>query len=111
MEQRYENELNETGDNGQDRRSFLKCLGAWAGTGIVLTMAGGIISSCKMEDFGPDANALSFVQISDTHIGFSKDPNPNVTDTLQATVDKINALPRRPPFVIHTGDLTHLSKP
>jgi 3',5'-cyclic AMP phosphodiesterase CpdA len=98
-------------NNGQDRRSFLKCLGAWAGTGIVLSMAGGILTSCKMEDLGAGADVLSFVQISDTHIGFSKAPNMNVTETLQATVDKVNALPKRPPFLIHTGDLTHLSKP
>lgn len=94
---------------GYDRRSFLKCMGAWAGTGVVLAMAGGVLTSCRLEDAAP--GVLSFVQISDTHIGFGKDPNPHVTDTLQSLVDKINALPQRPPFVIHTGDLTHLSKP
>lgn len=96
-------------ENSWDRRSFLKCVGAWAGTGLVLSMSGGILSSCKIED--PAPGVLSFVQISDTHIGFGKDPNPKVADTLQALVDKINALPQRPPFVLHTGDLTHLSKP
>jgi hypothetical protein len=93
----------------RDRRDFLKCLGAWAGTGVVLTMAGGMLSSCKLESSG--SGPLSFVQISDTHIGFGKEPNPDPVATLQATVDKINSLPHRPPFVIHTGDLTHLSKP
>src|SRR4051812_30411301 len=92
-----------------DRRDFLKCIGAWAGTGVVLAMAGGVLTSCRLEDAVP--GILSFVQISDTHIGFGKDPNPNVTDTLQSLVDKINALSQRPPFVIHTGDLTHLAKP
>ena len=92
-----------------DRREFLKCMGAWAGTGLVLTMAGGILSSCTIGDAVP--GILSFVQISDTHIGFGKDPNPKVTETLQSLVDKINAMPTRPPFVLHTGDLTHLSKP
>jgi len=96
-------------ERGYDRRSFLKCMGAWAGTGVVLAMAGGVLTSCKLEDAVP--GVLSFVQISDTHIGFGKDPNPHVTDTLQSLVDKINKLPQRPPFVIHTGDLTHLSKP
>ena len=72
-------------------------------------MAGGVLSSCKIEDAAP--GVLSFVQISDTHIGFGKDPNPHVADTLQSLVGKINALPERPPFVLHTGDLTHLSKP
>jgi Icc protein len=100
-------EKNERG--GYDRREFLKCMGAWAGTGLVLAMAGGVLSSCTIEDAAP--GVLSFVQISDTHIGFGKDPNPHVTDTLQSLVNKINALPQRPPFVLHTGDLTHLSKP
>ena len=94
---------------GHDRREFLKCMGAWAGTGLVLTMAGGILSSCTIGDVVP--GILSFVQISDTHIGFGKDPNPKVAETLQSLVDKINAMPTRPPFVLHTGDLTHLSKP
>ena len=94
---------------GHDRREFLKCMGAWAGTGLVLTMAGGILSSCTIGDAVP--GVISFVQISDTHIGFGKEPNPKVTETLQSLVDKINAMPTRPPFVLHTGDLTHLSKP
>jgi 3',5'-cyclic AMP phosphodiesterase CpdA len=102
------NEMDER-RQGYDRRSFLKCMGAWAGTGVVLAAAGGVLTSCRLEDAVP--GVLSFVQISDTHIGFGKDPNPHVTDTLQSLVDKINALPQRPPFVIHTGDLTHLSKP
>jgi 3',5'-cyclic-AMP phosphodiesterase len=103
------NELEPAVKKGYDRRDFLKCMGVWAGTGLVLTMAGGVLTSCKIEDAAP--GVLSFVQISDTHIGFGKDPNPHVTDTLQSLVDKINALPQRPPFVLHTGDLTHLSKP
>lgn len=103
------NETSEEARAGYDRREFLKCMGAWAGTGLVIAMAGGVLSSCKIEDAAP--GVLSFLQISDTHIGFGKDPNPHVTDTLQALVDKINALPTPPPFVLHTGDLTHLSKP
>jgi|KBSSwiStaDraftv2_1062776.scaffolds.fasta_scaffold36889_3 3',5'-cyclic AMP phosphodiesterase CpdA len=93
-----------------DRREFLKCAAAWAGTGIVLTAAGGVFSSCDLRDPGKNTGTLSFVQISDTHIGFAKDPNPDPIATLEATVAKINALPQRPPFVIHTGDLSHLSK-
>lgn len=100
---------NDTDGTGYDRRSFLKCMGSWAGTGLVLTMAGGILSSCSIEDSAP--GVLSFVQISDTHIGFGKEPNPKVAETLQSLVNKINAMPSRPPFVLHTGDLTHLSKP
>ena len=94
----------------QGRRDFLKCLSAWAGTGIVLTASGGILSSCQLGSSGESA-ALSFVQISDTHMGFTKAPNPDPIATLQATVDKINGLAQLPPFVLHTGDLTHLSKP
>ncbi|MEP7075557.1 MAG: metallophosphoesterase [Acidobacteriota bacterium] len=108
----YENEVSEVSKEGRGnwgRRDFLKCVGAWGGTGLVLSMAGGLLTSCKMEDTSP--GVLSFMQISDTHIGFGKEPNPKVTDTLQALVDKINAMPQRPPFVLHTGDLTHLSKP
>ena len=110
-EYKDENLTERDGDErkGWDRREFLKCVGAWAGTGLVLAMAGGVLSSCKIED--APRGVLSCVQISDTHIGFGKDPNPKVTDTLQQLVDKINALPTRPPFVLHTGDLTHLSKP
>ena len=98
-------------DDGIDRRGFLHCM-AWAGTGVIWTITGGIPSS---RAFGKDAHNgkgdFSFVQISDSHIGFNKPANPDVAATLQATVDKINALPKTPEFVIHTGDLTHLSKP
>ena len=86
---------------------------AWAGTGLVWTIGGGVLSS---RAFGQDpgqggAGSFSFVQISDSHIGFGKDPNKDVTATFQEAVDRINALPRRPDFLLHTGDLTHLAKP
>ncbi|MBZ5726325.1 MAG: metallophosphoesterase [Acidobacteriia bacterium] len=85
---------------------------AWAGTGVIWTIAGGIATSRafgqKMS--GPEGE-LRFVQISDSHIGFTKPANPDVTATLQATVAKINALPSTPDFIVHTGDLSHLSKP
>jgi Icc protein len=98
--------------DGVDRRGFLNCM-TWAGTGLVWTVGGGILSS---RVFGQErdrsgAGSFSFVQISDSHIGFSKEPNKDVTATLQATVDKINALEGRPDLLIHTGDLTHLSTP
>ena len=54
---------------------------------------------------------LSFVQISDSHMGFNKPANPDVAATLKAAVDKINALPTLPEFLLHTGDISHLSKP
>ena len=101
--------IHDHNDDGINRRGFLECM-AWAGTGVIWTVSGGIASS---RAFGaPGAKAgFSFVQISDSHIGFNKPANPDVVSTLQATVDKINALPQSPDFIIHTGDLSHLSKP
>ena len=97
--------------DGIDRRGFLQCM-AWAGTGVVWTVSGGILSS---QAFGKNAKTakgeLHFVQISDSHIGFKKPANPDVVATLQASIDKINALPDQPEFLIHTGDLSHDSKP
>jgi 3',5'-cyclic-AMP phosphodiesterase len=99
--------------DGVDRRGFLKCM-AWAGTGLVWTMSGGIplsrafAKSHKSTTRGAD---FSFVQISDSHIGFDKPANPDVTATLEVAIRKINALPQVPDFIIHTGDLSHLSKP
>lgn len=95
--------------DGIDRRGFLECM-AWAGTGVLWTVSGGILTS---EAFGQSKGTkgeLHFVQISDSHIGFNKPANPDVSATLQATVDKINALPDQPEFLIHTGDLSHDSK-
>jgi 3',5'-cyclic AMP phosphodiesterase CpdA len=98
--------------DGIDRRGFLECM-AWAGTGIVWAMSGGVPTSHAFGQTAAKSNAgdFSFVQISDSHIGFNKPANPDVVGTLQAAIDKINALPSAPEFLIHTGDLTHLSKP
>ena len=97
-------------DDGIDRRGFLQCM-AWAGTGVVWSIAGGIPTSRAFGQKMPGAKGdFNFVQISDSHIGFNKPANPDVNGTLQATVDKINALPHSPDFIIHTGDLTHLAK-
>ncbi len=97
-----------------DRRGFLKCM-AWAGTGAFCVLQGGVVKSFALSSLPRNLAALkgdlSFVQISDSHIGFSKPANPDVTATLQEAVAKINALPTPPAFVLHTGDLTHLSKP
>jgi len=90
----------------------LKCM-AWAGTGLVWTLSGGIPTSQAFAKGKPQSNAsgFSFAQISDSHIGFNKPANPDVTATLQKAIDKINALPQKPDFILHTGDLSHLSKP
>ena len=85
---------------------------AWAGTGVVWTVAGGVPTSKLLgADAKPSKDDFTFVQISDSHIGFNKPANPDVTGTMQAAIDKINALPKQPEFLIHTGDLTHQSKP
>jgi 3',5'-cyclic-AMP phosphodiesterase len=98
--------------DGIDRRGMLRCM-AWVGTGLVWAVSGGLTAS---RAFGrPEASGkkptFTFAQISDSHIGFAKDPNKDVAATLELAVAKINALPQPPAFVLHTGDLTHLAKP
>src|SRR6266851_302776 len=94
-----------------DRRGMLKCM-AWVGTGLVWTLQGGVTASRVVgQDAKTDKGDFSFVQISDSHIGFAKDPNKDVAGTLKQAVAKINAMPQPPAFVVHTGDLTHLAKP
>ena len=92
-----------------DRRGILRC-GAWAGAGLLWSMSGGVAHSALM---GKSAHAatrsLSFVQISDTHIGFNKAANPDPAGTLRQVIAQIKALPRQPDFIVHTGDITHLS--
>src|SRR5204863_9126862 len=53
---------------------------------------------------------FSFVQSSNSDIGFNTEANPDVLGTLQKAIAKINALPAPPDFVLHTGDLSHLSE-
>ncbi len=101
--------------DGINRRGFLKCM-AWAGAGALCVLQGGVLKSFALGQLDrQQASALkgelSFVQISDSHIGFNKAANPDVIATLQVAIAKINALPTLPEFVLHTGDLTHLSKP
>jgi 3',5'-cyclic-AMP phosphodiesterase len=97
--------------DGVERRGFLKCM-AWAGTGLVWTLSGGIPTSrlfgARNHEGHHDAG-FSFVQISDSHIGFNKGANPDVTANLQAAIDKINSLPAVPDLIIHTGDLSQIS--
>jgi Icc protein len=96
-----------------NRRGLLKCA-AWAGAGVVWTMRAGVLSSVELLDAAQAAQiprgGLSFVQISDSHIGFSKEPNPTPQATLQSAIDQIRALPQQPSFVVHTGDVSQLSK-
>jgi 3',5'-cyclic-AMP phosphodiesterase len=102
-----------------DRRGFLKCM-AWAGTGVLWTLQSGILTSRALGQgqaappAGPAIPAttatLDFVQISDSHIGFKKAANPDASITFRETIARINTLPTPPAFILHTGDLTHLSE-
>src|ERR1041385_6076275 len=95
-----------------NRRRFLECMG-WAGTGLVWGVSGGIASSTLLgpaEALAKGATPFSFVQVSDSHIGFTKDPNPDARATFREAVAKIRALPQKPDFILHTGDITQLSK-
>ncbi|HKW24768.1 MAG TPA: metallophosphoesterase [Terriglobales bacterium] len=103
-------------NDGIDRRGFLKCM-AWAGAGALCIVEGGVLESFALGSHGQSAaklhktGQLSFVQVSDSHMGFNKPANPDVIATLKTAVDKINALPHAPEFILHTGDISHLSKP
>jgi 3',5'-cyclic AMP phosphodiesterase CpdA len=101
--------------DGVDRRGFLSCM-AWAGTGALWVMKGGVLESHSLgrliglghKDLRAD---LSFVQISDSHMGFNKAANTDVVGTFKTAIDRINALATPPAFMLHTGDISHLSKP
>ena len=104
--------------DGLDRRGFLECM-AWAGTGLLWTVNGGLLGSALLQSRASAADtggtgkksSFSFVQISDSHIGFNKQGiNTDVAGTLKEAIARINALPERPDFVLHTGDLTHLAE-
>jgi 3',5'-cyclic-AMP phosphodiesterase len=96
--------------NGVDRRQALECM-TWVGSGLVWTLSGGVPGAKLIGGAQAAASGFSFVQISDSHIGFDKPANPNALGTLEEAIAKIGALPVRPAFMIHTGDITHLSKP
>jgi 3',5'-cyclic-AMP phosphodiesterase len=108
-------------EDGIDRAGFISCM-AWAGTGVLWLMSGGVLKSFGMSQLLDKATGrlkegimlpgadFSFVQISDSHIGFNKPANPDVVGTLQAAIGKINAMPDAPSFVLHTGDLSHLAQ-
>src|ERR1700680_1900941 len=97
---------------GPSRRKVLECM-TWAGTGVLWTISGGVPHSLGLVDEAQAAEAkgLTFLQISDSHMGFDKPANPNVKGTLEDAIGKIKALPAKPAFMIHTRDITHPSKP
>jgi 3',5'-cyclic AMP phosphodiesterase CpdA len=100
--------------DGVSRRHALECM-IWAGTGVLWTMVGGVPKSLGLLDRAEAAEAaasgFTFAQISDSHIGFAKPANPHAIDTLKEAMDHVRALPVKPAFMLHTGDITHLSKP
>jgi 3',5'-cyclic AMP phosphodiesterase CpdA len=122
--------LHDPSNDGIDRRGFLKCM-AWAGTGMVWAVSGGILAGTRVDQHldaaqapangtgdqrkasqqGAATASFSFVQVSDSHLGFSREPNRDVAETYREAIRRINALPQRPAFVLHTGDLTHLARP
>jgi 3',5'-cyclic AMP phosphodiesterase CpdA len=102
----------ERASRGVSRRKVLECM-TWAGTGVLWTISGGVPRSLGIIDeaMAQDAGGLTFLQISDSHVGFDKPANPNAAGTYEEAINRIKALPIKPSFMIHTGDVTHLSKP
>jgi|SRR5579872_2209685 len=88
-----------------NRKTMLSCAG-WFGVGLSWTLAGGVPVLARAKP-----GAFSFVQVSDSHLGFTGSANPDVAGTFREAIARINALPQRPDFIVHTGDVTHLSKP
>jgi hypothetical protein len=99
-----------TDKTGIDRRGALECM-LWAGGGVLWTVAGGVPKSSLLGSAQAAETGFTFVHISDSHIGFDKPANPNALGTLEEAIGKVVALPGKPAFMIHTGDITHLSKP
>jgi 3',5'-cyclic AMP phosphodiesterase CpdA len=99
------------------RRRFLECM-AWAGTGTLWTVSGGLAASVSLDQalaapkpmHHGGVKPFTFLQVSDSHIGFAKPANPDARATYREAVAKIKALPRKPDFIIHTGDVSQLSK-
>jgi 3',5'-cyclic AMP phosphodiesterase CpdA len=100
--------------DGINRRHALECM-IWAGTGVLWTVSGGVPKSLSLLDKAEAADAaakgFTFLQISDSHVGFNKAANPHALDTLKEAVGHVSALPIKPAFMLHTGDITHSAKP
>src|SRR6201994_680015 len=93
------------------RRRVLECM-TWVGTGVLWTVTGGVPRSLGLvgEAQAQTTSGFTFLQISDSHVGFDRPANPNPMATLEEAINKIKAMPAKPAFMIHTGDITHLSK-
>ena len=101
-----------THDEGPSRRKVLECM-TWAGTGVLWTVSGGVPAAVGLIDeaMAQEVKGFTFLQISDSHMGFDKPANPNAKGTLEEAIAHVKALPARPAFMVHTGDISHLSKP
>ena len=97
-------------EDSVSRRKVLECM-TWVGTGVLWTISGGVPHSLGLIDqaVAQEASGLTFLQISDSHIGFNKPANPNALGTLEEAINRVIALPKKPSFMIHTGDISHLS--
>ena len=98
-----------------NRRELLGCMG-WAGAGVLWTVSGGIAASVSLDQAlaaprpAGGVQPFTFLQVSDSHIGFAKDPNPDARATFREAMAKIKALPEQPAFILHTGDISQLSR-
>jgi Icc protein len=95
-----------------NRRRVLECLG-WAGGGVVWTLGGGVATSTLLgagQAMARGVQPLTFVQVSDSHIGFNKDPNPDARVTFREAAQRIRDMANKPAFILHTGDVSHLSR-
>jgi len=103
--------MRDSNKDGLNRRKVLECL-TWVGTGVLWTVAGGVPRSLGLLDqaAAQEAKSFTFLQISDSHVGFDTPANPNALGTLEEAVGRINAMLAKPAFMIHTGDISHLSK-
>jgi 3',5'-cyclic AMP phosphodiesterase CpdA len=108
--------MSDTDPTLTSRRRALRCL-AFGGAGTLFTLAGGVLTPIDLALAASDRQSAAaagvplFVQISDTHIGFNKEANPDVAGTLRQTIELVNAMPASPALILHTGDITHLSRP
>jgi 3',5'-cyclic-AMP phosphodiesterase len=106
--------MTETEDSaGAQRRGFLKCM-LWAGTGVLWTVSGGVPRSALLGTSAmaapPGSGELTFVQISDSHIGFSNPPNTDTAGTLREAMEHVTQLKGNSSLLLHTGDVSHLSR-
>ncbi len=102
--------MRDNDETNLDRRQALRCM-AWAGTGVIWTVSGGVPASRPIGEAKAAESGFTFVQISDSHLGFDKPANPDARATLVEAIAKVGALPGKPAFMFHTGDITHAAKP